>query len=270
MSSEAGPIHARLQRARDWLLLGGGLMAVAAPFTWLVGAVGSRSGAFSLHLGFDGMAMRSAPALALVAVALGLASAVAARTAAPRRRLLPAMAVIATGALAFGAITGWRAQAYRAPPVHDVSTDWTHTMLFSPALMAARGPDANPVETNPVVPATRAAGAARGQYVGVVNARTCPGATPAVLAVPPARAYDRVKAAAVSDRLALVTDDPAHGVLEATATSAWFGFKDDIAIQVRAMGAGARIDMRASARLGQSDFGRNCRLVTSLQRALRR
>ncbi len=270
MDAAAHGLQARLRRIRRGLLVAAVLLAIAAPLTVLVGAAGSRSGWFSLHVGFDELAVRIAPALALVAVAVGLICTVAAVVMTPRRGLAPALAAVALGALTFAAIVGWRAQAYRAPPVHDVSTDWTHTMLFSPALMLARGPDANPVETNPVVPLMPAAGGFGGQYVGVVNARTCPAATPLTLALPPAQAYARAKAAAVAARLALVSDDPAQGGLEATATSVWFGFKDDVAVQVRAVGAGSRIDLRASARLGQSDFGRNCALVSGLRRRMLR
>jgi fatty-acyl-CoA synthase len=65
-----------------------------------------------------------------------------------------------------------------------------------------------------------------------------------------------------------VTDDPTHGRLEGTALSPVFRFKSDLAARVRAEGAGARIDLRAVSRVGQSDRGMNCALVTGLVQAL--
>jgi uncharacterized protein (DUF1499 family) len=124
------------------------------------------------------------------------------------------------------------------------------------------------VETNPTVPISAYTRDTAGQSVAAINARTCPGATPATLTIAPAQAFVRAKGALLDAHLMLVTDDPAHGVLEATATSFWFGFKDDVAVLVRPAGAGARIDLRASSRLGISDFGRDCRLVTRLRRAM--
>lgn len=261
-------VLARFRRIRFGVIVAALCISIAAPLTALAGAVGSRSHLFSLNVGFDWLAVRIAPALALVGLALGVLALAAAMIAPPRRGLAPALFAVALAAVTFGALAQWRAGMAQAPPVHDVSTDWTQTMLFSPRLMLARGPGSNPVETNPVVAMSPSSRALAGQFVAVVNAKTCPAATPITLAQPPAAAYARVKAAAIGAHLAIVTDDPSHGVLEATATSFAFGFKDDIAILVRAAGAGARIDMRASARVGQSDFGRDCRLVTRLRRAI--
>jgi uncharacterized protein (DUF1499 family) len=239
---------ARFRRIRRGLIVAAVILAVAAPGVVLLGAIGSKAGWFSLTLGFDWLAIRVAPALAVIAAALGV------------------LALIAT----FGALTQWRLQAMQAPPVHDVDTDWTAPLLFSPRLMLARGADSNAVESNPTVPMSAFTRDTAGQPVAAINARTCPGATPATLTVPPAQAFARAKAALVDAHLALVTDDPAHALLEATATSFWFGFKDDVAVQIRPAGAGARVDLRASSRVGLSDFGRNCRLITRLRGAMAR
>jgi fatty-acyl-CoA synthase len=259
---------ARFRRIRTGLIAAAVILAVAAPAAVLLGAVGSKSGWFSLTIGFDWLAIRVAPALALIAVALGVLALIAALILPPRHGAALALFAIALGGVTFGALAQWRLQAMQAPPVHDVDTDWTSPLLFSPKLMTARGAGSNPVETNPTVPVSAYTRDTAGQLVAAVNARTCPGATPATLALPPAQAFARAKAALTDAHLALVTDDPAHGLLEATATSFWFGFKDDVAVQIRPSGAGARIDLRASSRLGLSDFGRNCRLVTRLRGAL--
>jgi uncharacterized protein (DUF1499 family) len=260
---------ARFRRIRLWIVIAAVLLAVLSPSAVALGAVGARAGWFSLQIGFDGLAVRIAPALALCGLALGLLGLTAALVP-PRRGAVASLVAIAIAASSFGVLAQWRTRLAQAPPIHDVSTDWTKTQLFSAKLMQARGPDANPIETNPIVPKVAAYGALAGQYVGVVNARTCPAATPVVLTLAPALSYAKVKAAVLGARLALVTDDPADGVIEATQTSPLFGFKDDIALVLHPVGAGTRIDMRAAARTGQSDFGRDCRLVTTLRAALTR
>ncbi len=259
---------ARFRRIRLGLILAAVLLAVAAPAAILLGAIGSKAGWFSLTLGFDWLAIRVAPALAVIAAALGALALVAALIVPPRRGAVAALFAVALGGVTFGALTQWRLQATQAPPVHDVDTDWTAPLLFSPRLMLARGADSNVVESNPTVPMSTFTRDTAGQSVAAINARTCPGATPTTLTVPPVQAFARAKAALEDAHLALVTDDPAHGLLEATATSFWFGFKDDVAVQIRPSGAGARVDLRASSRVGLSDFGRNCRLVTRLRGAL--
>lgn len=57
--------------------------------------------------------------------------------------------------------------------------------------------------------------------------------------------------------LEVVTQDKQLGLVEATATTFWFGFKDDVVVRVMADGAGSKIDLRSASRVGQSDIGVN-------------
>jgi fatty-acyl-CoA synthase len=52
-------------------------------------------------------------------------------------------------------------------------------------------------------------------------------------------------------------------MLEATATTGWFGFKDDIAVRIRAVDGATRVDMRSVSRVGLSDLGANARRVSA-------
>jgi hypothetical protein len=49
----------------------------------------------------------------------------------------------------------------------------------------------------------------------------------------------------------------AAGRIEATDTTFWFGFKDDVVIRVEADGAGSRVDVRSVSRVGVGDVGTN-------------
>ncbi len=69
----------------------------------------------------------------------------------------------------------------------------------------------------------------------------------------------------------IVEADASTGHIEATATTAWFGFKDDIAIDVMPGGSGSVINVRSESRLGLSDLGKNARRVRAyLKRAAHR
>ena len=48
-----------------------------------------------------------------------------------------------------------------------------------------------------------------------------------------------------------------EGRVEATATTFWFGFKDDVVVRVREYEAGSKIDVRSVSRVGASDLGAN-------------
>jgi uncharacterized protein (DUF1499 family) len=56
---------------------------------------------------------------------------------------------------------------------------------------------------------------------------------------------------------ALVASDPASGRIEATATTPWFGFKDDVVVRVAAAPGGSLVDARSVSRVGLGDAGAN-------------
>ena len=55
----------------------------------------------------------------------------------------------------------------------------------------------------------------------------------------------------------LVNVDADKGIIEATETTAWFGFKDDIIIRVTDNDSERLVDIRSKSRVGQSDLGKN-------------
>ena len=54
------------------------------------------------------------------------------------------------------------------------------------------------------------------------------------------------------------------GYIEAVARTLIMGFRDDVAVRIRAVGDGARVDVRSSSRYGRSDFGVNAARVRAL------
>ncbi|GER06302.1 hypothetical protein GCM10007972_00410 [Iodidimonas muriae] len=53
----------------------------------------------------------------------------------------------------------------------------------------------------------------------------------------------------------------ADGRLEATDTTSWFGFKDDIVVRIRMEKGQSRVDVRSVSRIGISDLGANAKRV---------
>lgn len=136
----------------------------------------------------------------------------------------------------------------RHSPIHDVSTDRD-----------------NPPQFVAVLPLRTAAKAANSTNYDAKTAElqkeTYPDIGPLHLDVPPAQAFGRAQSAAKDMKWDVVTTDPAQGRLEATATTFWFGFKDDIVVRIAADGTGSRIDVRSLSRIGKSDVGANARRV---------
>jgi uncharacterized protein (DUF1499 family) len=79
--------------------------------------------------------------------------------------------------------------------------------------------------------------------------------------VEPREAIARAERAARALGWTIVGSDPAQGRLEATATTFWFRFTDDIVVRVRREGAGSRLDVRSKSRVGRGDLGANARRI---------
>ncbi len=136
----------------------------------------------------------------------------------------------------------------RHSPIHDVSTDRD-----------------NPPQFVAVLPLRAAAKAANSTDYDAKTAElqkeTYPDIGPLHLDVPPAQAFDRAVAAAKEMKWDVIITDPAQGRIEATATTFWFGFKDDVVVRIAADGTGSRVDVRSLSRIGKSDVGANAKRV---------
>ena len=249
----------------DLFLVFAMVVALVPLATILVGAAGIRLGLIDWRIGLHGLMNDWPFKSALVALAVGI---VAFFSVMPRgfARWRQAALCLAVPALVLAGLVAARNVEASFPPVHDVATDWSDPVVFSAAAIKARGPDANPVEPDPIVPAD--AGAYMNRRVADVNAETCPGARPVVVAVSPDQAYARAKQAVSDAGLRIVGDDAHDWRLEAVASSSWLGFKDDLAVRVTPDPKGARVDFRSISRNGQSDLGANCARVGRLVQAV--
>ncbi|MDH4386977.1 MAG: long-chain-fatty-acid--CoA ligase [Caulobacter sp.] len=257
----------------DVYLALGLLMALAPALVILAGAVGMRMGAWDWRTGFAAVMVNGpapnlgwAPALLLLSILTGVIGLLVAAFGGWKRLWKKALLNLGVTAATIGALGAMIGMAAQAPRIHDVATDWSVPMLFSPKVMADRGPDANIVEPSPVMPLD--GGGFAGRRISEINAETCPAARPVILSTDTATAYQTAKAALLKSGLTLVTDEPANGRLEAYAASLIYGFKDDVVVRVRRQGGGSRIDMRSVSRVGLGDLGANCKRIGKLSVAM--
>lgn len=140
------------------------------------------------------------------------------------------------------------------PPIHDITTDPSDPPAFE-AVLPLRAGAANSAEYG-------------GDAVATQQHAAYPDILPIRLDAAPAQAFTRALDAARAMGWAIVAADPARGVLEATDQTLWFGFKDDIAVRVRADGAGSVVDVRSLSRVGRSDVGTNARRIRAYRERL--
>jgi uncharacterized protein (DUF1499 family) len=146
-------------------------------------------------------------------------------------------------------------KAYRLPTIADITTDPIDPPRFE-AIVRLRTREANPV-------------AYPGLYVAELQRAAYPDIEPLVLNVAPQVAYEAVMTV-VTKRRWRVVDARApqggrrEGHVEAVARTPIMGFRDDVVIRVRGVGAGSRVDLRSASRYGRHDLGTNAARIRSL------
>ena len=138
-------------------------------------------------------------------------------------------------------------RARRAPPIHDITTDTEHPPAFV-AVRPLRATAPNSADYG-------------GPEIAAKQRSAYPDIQPALLPLPLAQAFQRALAAAGEMDRTIVAADSAAGRIEATATTFWYGFKDDVVIRVTPGEGGTRVDVRSESRVGGSDIGTNARRI---------
>ena len=172
-----------------------------------------------------------------------------------RQRNATALALVAlvVGLTAGGIPYGWQRRAQSVQPIHDITTDLDNPPAFD-AIVPLRADAPNTLDRPPVLATQQREG--------------YPDLAPATVSLPPADAFDRALAVAQGKGWDIVTADRSSGRIEATDTTFWFGFKDDIAVRLTPWGAGTRVDVRSVSRVGRSDVGTNARRIREFLDAL--
>jgi uncharacterized protein (DUF1499 family) len=225
--------HSRIALAGFWM----GLIAI---FLLLIAGPGYRMHWWDLKTGL----LRFIPAALFLGIAAIVVSIIGLFAA--RNKTLAAVGLI-LGLIAAGLPASNIATAKHSP-IHDVSTDMANPPQFSAVLPArAAVPHGNPVEYD--------------SKTAELQRETYPDIGPLHLNVPPNQAFDRALTAGRAMGWEIIASDPAQLRIEATATTFWFGFKDDVVVRITPENEGSSVDVRSLSRIGQSDVGANARRV---------
>ena len=224
------------------IVIPGFLLAVLAALAAMLAGLGTRWGWWEFPTGFQ--VLRWAVYGAIGGAVLSLLGTVLALRA-PRRGGV----VLALLGLAIALVTAyvpwrWRQTAERVPPIHDITTDLLDPPPFE-AILPLRVHAANPSEYG-------------GDSIAEQQREGYPELEPLILDVPPAEVFRRAEETARDMGWQVVESVPDEGRIEATDTTFWFGFKDDIVVRITARPeGGTRIDVRSVSRVGRSDVGTN-------------
>jgi uncharacterized protein (DUF1499 family) len=160
------------------------------------------------------------------------------------------------------------APAQKLPMIHDITTDTVDPPQFV-AVVSLRGE-----KTNSLDYAGKTAKASRGAeeetLVSDLQLAAYPNIKPLFLPMSADDAFHLAARVAREQPWEIHDIDSQARLIEATHTTRWFGFKDDVVIRVRSEGEGqARVDMRSISRIGLSDVGVNAKRIEAYMVALK-
>jgi len=215
------------------------LIAIAAALMLLLAGPGTRLDFWDFRFGFTLMRW---------ALYLGAGSAILALLLV----LIPRTRKGSAGALTMTLIIGLATaavplilvqQARSLPRIHDISTDTLNPPEFI-EIAPLRADAPNPVDYP-------------GEEVARQQREAYPDILPLSTDIYPAIVFDHAVDTAEGMGWEIVVADPDMGRIEATDTTTWFGFKDDVVIRIRSSNGGSVIDVRSKSRVGASDVGAN-------------
>lgn len=232
-----------------------GIAGIGLALFALLAPLGVWAGFWDFRLGFT--ILRMAQPLVLWIIALCFISAIAVFLTGRSRNLEgqgKMLAITLTSTLL--AVIAWYipnsylpGEGVTIPPIHDITTDLDNPPEFV-AVMPLRGSESNTTDYGNWGEMTpeRQAALQREAYPDIVTQ---------TFDEPADVVFDRALAAARDQGWEIVAAEPEEGRIEATATTFWFRFKDDVVIRIRESGETTYLDARSTSRVGMSDVGKN-------------
>jgi len=219
------------------------ILAVVALLGFPVAVIGFRLGLFPFKTGL--MVMGATAILAAIVFFIGMVVSFVKRTdteVAKSARTAAMIALLPVIGLGSQAVTG-----SSVPSIHNISTDTVNPPAFD-KVVALRNEGHNPLEYD----VATLAEVQKAAYPKVKTLST---------ELSEQEAHARAKSVVESMGLELVNSDASQGIIEATETTAIWGFKDDMVVRITTLDGKTAVDVRSVSRIGRSDLGANAKRI---------
>ena len=256
-----------LDRISLWLRRAAWSLAIIVPLFYVVAALGTRWGLWSIKTGFGTLSRDIGPKLMILTLCVGVICLVFALLSRHKRKGVFASALAILVPMA-GTVYGGKVKstAAKLPFIHDITTDTQDVPTFSKAVLDLR---AKTKGVNTVDYAGKV-DLRDNELYSVLQTRAYPDIRPLVLSGSVEQIFGQALATAGQMGWTIHTEDSANGIIEATDTTFWYGFKDDIIIRIHASESGGTVlDIRSISRIGQSDLGANAKRIRNFVAAMK-
>ena len=228
-------------------------LTVVLSLASVMSGFGTRWGWWGFRAGLDVLRWTAYGEIAMAVISLSCLFLPAARRSRKTLVLLLASLVISLAAVSVP-VRMW--MVFRSVPmIHDITTDTDNPPQFDAVLKLRKG-------------ALNSA-AYGGQEIADQQHKTYPDIAPLGLNLSPAQAFERSLTVAKNLGWTIISRNEEKGLIEATDTTFWFGFTDDIVIRISPQDKGSRIDLRSLSRVGKSDVGTNAKRIREFLKAIK-
>jgi uncharacterized protein (DUF1499 family) len=228
------------------------LLVLASALAAILSGFGTRAGWWHFKTGFQMLTWAAYGGLGSAVVgAIGIPVALWRRQ---QRHAMISVGILVLGVMVAGVPWQMKRTVQNVPAIHDISTDTDHPPEFV-ALLPLRKDAPNGT-------------AYGGPEIAAQQHRAYPDIQPLTLHVPAEKAFSQALKAMDAMGWDIVDASPAEGRIEATDTTFWFGFKDDIVVRIRAKGDDSLVDVRSVSRVGKSDVGTNAKRIRKYEQKL--
>ena len=265
----------RRRSLRRWINRLTWMTIILAPLIFIFAAIGYKIGAIDLSFAFQTLNQKLGPIALGLCGATGLASLLGAFIVKPRKGLLPGVLGILISVFAMGKLLSTKKTIYeKLPFIHDVTTDTQDPPVFGKIVLAERAA-VKGVNTADYIgkkaPIFKNEKPAGEELVSALQSKAFPEIRPLILSEAKQVVFGEVLATAKSMGWTIKEENLAEGRIDATDTTFWYGFDDDITIRLRdGKGGGTIIDVRSLSRIGGSDLGKNAERVSAFLERLAR
>ncbi len=246
-----GEVFAEKRRWWSQALLVGGVISILC---LVVGALGSRLGLWDYLVGF--FLLVCGIVLAAGIAFLGVIAAIICW----RKGLVEDRSSVLIGLVLSTLVlvqAGVQLSAAAAvPPIHNISTDIQDPPEFSALVPIRAAENANPHTYDAAV----LADIQREAYPGLETLSSLRSSE---------ELMSLTQAVMRELGIEIVAVNTALGTVEGTATTFWFGFKDDVVVRIRESEGMRRVDIHSVSRVGTTDAGANARRIERILDGLR-
>lgn len=238
----------------SWFATGSIAAAIIAVVLGILSGVGSQLGWWHFGVGFA--VLQWSVYIAIAAVATSLLGIILARPGTDKEGLYRSIVALVIAAPVIVIPLLWKQTAGEVPAIHDITTDTENPPQFQAVV---------PLRSNAPNSLVYA-----GEPVARQQKQAYPDIKPFVAEkVAPSQLFNAALKTARDLGWEIVAAEKEDYRIEATDTTFWFGFKDDVVIVITAENGGSVLNIRSISRVGRSDVGTNAERIRSFLNKLK-